>query len=379
MIFTKEEIKNKIFCGHVINVLQSFPDESVDLMATSPPYWGQRNYGTDHQLWGGDPKCEHIFQPYDLIKRGGPRLKETAGARFESNGNVCIKCGGYFGELGAEPTPDLFVTNLVSVFDEVKRVLKSSGSIYVNLSDTYSGSLNGYGIKNQKDTHIDKSPLEVDYRQNIDSPPPQANCGIPRKSLCGVPERFMISMIDKGWILRNKIIWHRKNSKPESALDRFTRSYENIYFFTKSQKYYFKQIFEPLAESTIKRCEGKFLSDKNEKYGMNNNAIKKYAEKVKSGEVVGKNKRDIWTINVTHGYSDGESHYATFGLELPETCIQASCPENGVVLDIFSGSGSTLVAARDAGKNYVGIDLSEKYCKMMARRLDLNQKKLEEF
>ena len=169
--------------------LKDIPDESVDCVITSPPYWALRDYGID-------------------------------------------------GQLGLEPTFTEYLDKLLAIFDEVKRVLKKTGTLWVNLGDTYSGMKVGNTNNDQK---------EGVNTESFKKPKSQ----IADKSLLAIPDRFKIGMIDRGgWICRNDIIWWKRNAMPSSAKDRFTVDYERVFFFTKSQKYYFETQYEPYHQST---------------------------------------------------------------------------------------------------------------------------------
>ena len=252
----------------VLKALKQMPDESVDMQITSPPYWALRDYGegTEH-IWDGDKDCEHKWGKE--IKNVGHRKNDGLGKSTlglskatinqqeakQSGGNFCPKCGAWKGQLGLEPTFDLYIKHLCDIFDEVKRVLKKDGTCWVNLGDTYSGTGNpdpsykgfGEGIEGKKQLSNvvpmgDKKPdwKKLNYKD---------------KCLCCVPERFMIEMINRGWILRNKIIWHKPNHMPTSVKDRFANSWEYVFMFSKSQKYYFDldAVREPHKEISIKR------------------------------------------------------------------------------------------------------------------------------
>lgn len=200
---------NRIWQGHTLDILRQMPDEMVDMVITSPPYYSLRDYGTDPQVWGGDPACVHQWDETITAVSSGmlgmnERLqKETdnRGSKFVEEGfnkpktsknAFCRGCGAWKGELGLEPDFNLFVDHLVMVFEEVKRVLKPTGSCYVNMGDTYGGACSraseggraGFG-----------DPREIVVNRGYD------------KCLLMVPERFAIAMIDRGWILRNKIVW----------------------------------------------------------------------------------------------------------------------------------------------------------------------------
>lgn len=168
------------------------------------------------------------------------------------------------------------------------------------------------------------------------------------------------------WILRNNIIWYKSNPMPESVKDRFTGTYEYLYFFVKNQRYWFEQQFEPMAyperifspdvsgHSTIHSEDSRTtrgLHDGRTQYG---------------NPELGRNKRDVWEIN-TEPYP--EAHFATFPEKLVETPILAGCPQDGVVLDPFAGSGATGAVAKRFARKYIGIELSEKYCELHKKRL----------
>ena len=139
---------NKVYVGSCLDVLKTFPDESLDMCVTSPPYWGLRDYGTEGQVWGGDEKCKHEWDGIQRFnpkngKRDGdgtytdPKWEAKGSLKTEINSDFCIKCNAWKGELGLEPTPDMFINNLCDIFDEVQRVLRPHGSCWVNLGDSY--------------------------------------------------------------------------------------------------------------------------------------------------------------------------------------------------------------------------------------------------
>jgi len=176
---------NRVICGNVLEVLKTFPDESIDCIITSPPYYGKRDYGNEAiAVWGGDPNCEH---------------------EWDQNG-FCKKCGAWKGELGLEPSPQLYVEHLLQITAELKRVLKKTGTFFLNINDTFSQT-SGNGMR--------------------------------QKSMALIPERLLIGLYDQGWYVRNKIIWVKSNSMPESTRDRLSNRYEHVFFLTKSKRYYF--------------------------------------------------------------------------------------------------------------------------------------------
>jgi len=247
-----QEPSATVYCGHAIDVLRGLPAESVDCVPTSPPYWGLRSYKTELIIWDDHQGCEHdwIEEAYEHQVRIGLGLEEL-GKKYRGGGHkarrtgeptlvtqgFCAKCGAWKGELGLEPTIELYISHLLQIFDEVKRVLKKTGTLWVNMGDSYASGkgtcFNPGGGKGSFSSHGDRKdagvyPLD---RGNISMLRAE---GLLPKSLCLIPERFALSMLERGWILRNVIIWYKPNPMPESVKDRFTGSYEYIYFFSKS-------------------------------------------------------------------------------------------------------------------------------------------------
>jgi site-specific DNA-methyltransferase (cytosine-N4-specific) len=326
-MYNIDEIKNTILTGHVLDVLKNIPDESVDLGITSPPYYAQRNYGTPSQVWGGDSDCVHNWN-YEIKKgiTGGTKSKKV---RIKGTENFQIVkdteyatcfCGAFLGELGQEPNVYMYLSHLEQVFFEFRRVLKPTGSLWVNIGDKYG----------------------------------------PNKSLYAIPSRFHVDMVEDGWINRNEIIWHKDNQMPSSIKDRFTVDFEKFFWFTKSKRYYFKQQIEPYRSTPDHK-----LRDKNsEKYdgtGLYSPGGRDYYSQG------GRNKRAVWTIN-TRRYKG--AHFATFPPELVKTPIAACCPEGGIVLDMFFGAGTTGLVAEQMNRNWIGIELGEDSVQMAHERLD---------
>lgn len=228
--------------GHVIDKLLELPDESVDLIITSTPYYGLRSYGGHEVVWG-DSTCEHAFGGViERTQKGGgnegvpeewkrpSREAHTGG----TSGSFCLKCNAWKGQLGLEPTFDLFIEHLVYIFSQCKRVLKKSGSLYLNLGDTYSGGGgNSSKYKRGPNSVVPDRPEQFPE----ETVPTQS---VPTKSLMGIPWRTANRMVDElGWILRNAIIWKKPNHMPSSVKDRLTNSYEFLFHFVKSEKYYY--------------------------------------------------------------------------------------------------------------------------------------------
>jgi len=291
---------NKIYVGHVIDVLKTFPDKSINMVMTSPPYWALRNYKTTSQVWGGDENCEHEW----------------------NNENVCIRCNAWNGELGAEPTFDLYVNHLCDIFDEINRVLRDDGGVYINIGDTY-GTKSGSGFAN--DNLNPKTSEEIGDTTGIfDANELRGTSKEMHKNLCNIPARFSIEMQNRGWTLRNEIIWHKNNVMPSSANDRYTVDFEKIYFFTKKKKYYFKQQFEPYKEP-INRWGGEEVDEYHGKYSIDGDDVPSYPERKRSirPNSKGRNKRTVWNIN-TKPFKD--AHFATYNVEICESPIDSCCP-----------------------------------------------------
>lgn len=332
---------NTIMQGHVLQVLKTLPDSSVDMCVTSPPYWALRSYKTEPQVWDAVEGCEHEWGEEIIQRQRGTINGETAivGNQIKGvqeteikQGNFCTKCNAWRGELGSEPSPELYVKHLCDIFDEVKRALKPTGSCYVNLGDTYSGS--GCGTNDYR-TEASRSIQGVGKGSTLYKTGgiAQKLKSIPPKSLCMIPDRFAIEMINRGWILRNKIIWKKRNCIPSSARDRYTNDFEEIFFFVKSRRYYYEQQFEAWTDTNPNDTSRAI--DKHPGYhgkyggGYNEGARKFLPGQGIKGQPVGdpmqgRNKRAVWDVT-TRGFPG--AHTAVFPETLIETPIRASCPE----------------------------------------------------
>lgn len=260
------------------------------------------------------------------------------------------------GQLGQEPSREMFLEHLVGIFDECCRVLKSTGTLWVNLGDSYS-KLNKYNRTDDwppgKNTHCLKT-LRVDLSMHR----------IPHKSLCNIPGLFAEMMILRGWILRNEIIWYKPSAVPTPVKDRFTVDFEKVFFFAKSPKYDFRQQFEPYAGSTYGRYKRGFNAE-DEKSKVYRKLG--YPAGVKEINSQGRNKRAVWRITTEISH---EKHYAPYPQKLIETPIEAGCPPGGVVLDPFLGSGTTALVARRLGRHYIGIEPNPEYVAIARSRLE---------
>jgi len=372
---------NRIYQGDCLEVLKTFPDNSIDCCVTSPPYYALRDYGVN-------------------------------------------------GQIGLETTFTEYINKLLDLFDEVKRVLKPSGACWVNLGDSYSGS---GGWNEWKEEWTSKTKQCKTKQANILYSKLRDKSIIP-KSLMQIPARFSIGMTDRGWILRNEIIWYKRNCMPSSATDRFTVDFEKLFFFVKNKKYYFEQQFENFESNDYDRKRMESRKEYHGKWSEGYNSMPNLQRAFVAGSQQGRNKRCVWTIN-TKPYK--EAHFATFPETLIETPIKAGCPEficdkcgkarekvygrgefiqtgggriketpaiseqqkvltgyrkpidngysscscnstfsGGIVLDPFFGSGTTGVVALKQNKNFVGIELNPEYIEIAEKRLELYKLKL---
>jgi DNA modification methylase len=305
-------MKDIIYNENCLVGLKKLPDSSVDCCVTSPPYWSQRDYLHEEQL-------------------------------------------------GKEPHFKDFVANLISVFTEVHRVLKDTGTCFVNLGDTYGGS-GSCTTKNADTSKYVENSKQVYVLPNGTAKASQFRGTNLNKSLCMIPERFALGMVDMGWCLRNQLIWHKPNQMPSSATDRFTVDFEKIFFFVKQPTgYYFEQQLEPYTKP-LDRWGGNMVNRLNgaDEYGMKQR-VRDYRPKEE-----GKNMRTVWSVN-TKGIDD--AHFATFPEKLAERMIKAGCPEKGTILDCFMGAGTTAVVAKKLNRHYIGYEINSDYIKIAENRL----------
>ena len=344
-----------ILLGDVLEKVRILPPNFFDCIITSPPYWGLRDYGVEGQ-WGLEPDF------HDYLKK------------------------------------------LQILMTELKRVLKDSGTCWVNLGDTYSGGQSHSDWSHVDDRFISQAMKDGKFKG------PRKN-QIQAKSRMGIPSRFYIQCIDDGWIARNEIPWIKPNAMPHSVKDRFTNKWEPVFFFAKSQKYYFnldavrepcKTISKPfnvrVRDSDKLRFMEKATSNEeklkqdgvidprtgrpkanyvgfNDRYrnrkqanipGQKPNGISLSDNKQGSTNPKGKNPGDIFTITVKPFKG---SHFATFPPDLPEKILKCACPENGFVLDPFFGAGTVGVVADEMNINWVGIELKKEYANMAINRI----------
>lgn len=329
--------KNIIYNINALDGFKMIPDSSIDCCVTSPPYFNLRDYNVN-------------------------------------------------GQIGLEKTPEEYIGKLLIIFREVKRVLKDEGTLWVNIGDSYAGS--GKGCANDPNNAIK-------YKQGTNrgmlgkASVIKSYSDYKNKNLIGIPWMLAFSLRADGWYLRQDIIWSKPNPMPESVKDRCTKSHEYIFLLTKSSRYYFDAdaISEPVADSTISRISQDISSQKGStrvsgKTNGNMKAVvryggKKYTEnpdifnRTKSGNAYDlrpfRNKRSVWTVANTPFKDD---HFAVFPEKLIVDCIKAGCPEDGIVLDPFMGSGTTAVVARKLNRNYIGIELNPEYIKIANKRIN---------
>lgn len=257
----------------------------------------------------------------------------------------CVTSPPYFnlrdygtpGQLGREARVEDYIKKLVDVFREVQRVLCPDGTLWLNIGDSYASG----------------------------------NCkkGVKPKDLMGIPWMLAFALRADGWYLRQDIIWHKPNAMPESVRDRCTKSHEYIFLLSKSARYYFDvdAIREPFAtppragerRSYRSGCVSSFDMEQGHMEQRGNFAGLPLNPK-------GKNKRDVWTVSTS---SFKGAHFAVFPEKLVEPCILAGSPKGGLVLDPFMGSGTTGVAAKRLGRDFIGIDSNQDYCNMAAERI----------
>lgn len=327
--------------GEVREVLRTLPDESVHCVVTSPPYWGLRDYGIPPVLWGGDPSCPHGWEArlprrrrslLDVRDPESSPAGDTGAAVNLPVTKTCSRCGGWLGQLGLEPDPDLFVEHLASVFDEVRRVLRSDGTLWLNLGDTY---------------HTD-SPIRASSREAFSrkwdpaqtrgrggSRRPASRFGeVKPKDLTGIPWRVAFELRRRGWWLRADCIWAKRNPMPEPIRDRPTRSHEYVFLLTKSPRYFYdaEAVREPLQATTLQRLRDHIPN------AVDNPA---YRSKHSRGDFrrfpmlantdpKGRNLRSVWSI-ATQPYRG--AHFATFPEALPGVCIGAGTSEKGACVE----------------------------------------------
>lgn len=329
---------DKIYQGDSLEVLKTFEDNSIDCCVTSPPYYALRDYGVD-------------------------------------------------GQIGLEETPEKYIERLTEVFMEVYRVLKPNGTLWLNIADSYWGGGWRNASFNEHSGNIQKGSRGTHCGDSM--PACKGNIGVYKpKDLIGIPWMLAFSLRNAGWFLRQDIIWHKPNPMPESVTDRCTKSHEYIFLLSKSQKYYFD--YEAIQEEATgydgrkdtmmkgsKKYDTQIMPNQSvQSMARNGHERWKFKASTTGGLCPVRNKRDVWSINVK---PNKEAHFATYPQELVSTCVLAGCPERGIVLDPFMGSGTTGIVANKLGRYYVGIELNPEYVEMAERRIGLEKSQLKLF
>ena len=361
---------NRIICGDCLEVMKKWPANSIDMCLCSPPYWGLRDYGVE-QIFGGDKDCEH---EWNGCGKSSQRLRDPKTAIPEllnpQMGNICLKCHAWKGQLGLEPTPEMYIEHLTEIFNEVKRVLKKTGTLWLVIGDTYWGGKgkSGYELPHEAEERRGKGET-IQHSYNVPGymemrPADGKHDFIQPKCLCMIPERLSWSLIQNGWILRNKNIWFKPNGMPSSVKDRFSNKWEYVYMFSKSKNYYFDldAVREPYAESTFQRVsqnEGNPKWDGDHKRGspMGEHTL----DPKQFTHPKGKNPGDVWEIGTVPCPIKGV-HFATFPEDLCRKAIIPGCPEGGIVLDPFCGVGTACYVAQRLRRKFIGIDIKPEYC-----------------
>jgi len=401
--------------------------------------WGLRDYGEEtNTIWDGDLNCEHEWEvdirknPLDRGGKGQFDEYRHFGALMGSEITTkpikscfCKKCGAWYGQLGLEPTLDLYLKHILQITKELKRVLRKDGVMFWNMGDSYNGSQGHFDAKNPKAREGKLIPNWKKY---------------PKKCLHLQNYRLILQMIDEqGWILRNVVIWHKPNHMPSSVKDRFSNAYEPVFMLVRNKRYWF-DLDAVRVPSQTGNGASQGLRNKN-RFGFTASpqGIPSTYNQELENHPLGKNPGDLWTIP-TQPFP--EAHFATYPEKLVELMVKAGCPqwvckkcgkarerivkrkglprdrnkdrdflpnklnkegrsdisgeklkkwlldnppkfigwtdcgcnvgwEAGIVLDPFCGSGTTGVVAKRLGRNFIGIELNPKYVKMAKKRLNI--------
>ncbi len=276
LLSTVNKETSYIITGNALTALRQLPEETIQTCVTSPPYWGLRDYGIQNQI-------------------------------------------------GTEMDISEYLNRLVKVFRDVKRVLKTDGTFWLNIGDGYTSGGRTYRAPDRKtdNGHVVRG---LPFR-------PPTPAGLKPKDLLGLPWRLAFLLQEDGWYLRADIVWYKPNILPESVKDRPTIAHEYVFLFTKSEHYYYdyKAILEPAVSGKGRR-----------------------------------NKRSVWVVN-TEPYP--QAHFATFPPSLILPCILAGSKPGDFILDPFLGSGTTGLVALQQKRNFIGIELHPEYCELAEKRL----------
>lgn len=299
---------SRLLLGDALEQLRTLPSESVHTCVTSPPYYNLRDYGIA-------------------------------------------------GQIGNETSVEEYLQKLVRVFREVRRVLREDGTLWVNMGDSYA-------------TRSGKQP-PTNTRNSYGHTEKRTPQGYKYKDLIGVPWQLAFALREDGWYLRQDIVWYKTNAMPESVKDRCTKSHEYIFLLSKSERYYFNAaaIREPVTsiKGNARTFRGGGTYVGNQSYS-NSACVERKSHGNCENQAGYRNKRDVWPVSTT-GFRG--AHFAVFPEKLIEPCVVAGCPESGIVLDPFMGSGTTGVVAKRLGREFIGIDLNSEYVEISANRIKM--------
>lgn len=339
----------EIICGDARSALAGMPEQSVQTCVTSPPFYSLRDYHVPPSVWGGASECAHEWTEWEeqhderedvahAKTRTTDRCWGDASRRFDGNhqkhraGSFCRLCGAWLGCLGLDPTPGLYVAHLVDVFAAVHRVLHPSGTVWLNLGDSFAGSWGNQGRKEGRGT---QRPINGPMMQNIAAgyPSREHNTGavppgLKHKDLMMLPHRAAMALQEWGWWVRSTIVWAKSNPMPESVSDRPTQSHDYIFLLAKNASYYYDAdaIREPHTMRVQRRPSGHKRRRPGPLLPEHTWSGTARDEPGFDGHPAGRNKRSVWTIN-TEPYE--EAHFATFPQKLVEPCILAGTSEAG--------------------------------------------------
>jgi site-specific DNA-methyltransferase (cytosine-N4-specific) len=268
-VFDVDARDSAILLGDALAILKKIPTGSFQTTITSPPYWSLRDYGID-------------------------------------------------GQIGAESSVEAYISNLVELFEEVRRVTRDDGTLWLNIGDSYTSGGRTWRAPDKK------NPIRA-----MDTRPPTPQ-GLKPKDLIGVPWRLAFALQEAGWYLRSDLIWHKPNCQPESVKDRPTRAHEYLFLFSKSERY---------------RYDTEAVRGPNDR-----------------------NLRTVWEVK-TRPYR--EAHFATFPAELISPAVLLSTSDQDLILDPFLGSGTTGLVALQAQRRFVGMELNPDYIAIAENRLNL--------
>lgn len=294
-------MSEQFITADAIDGLRCLVDDSFDCVVTSPPYWGLRDYNHADQL-------------------------------------------------GLEKTPEEYVENLVAVFNEVRRVLRPAGTLWLNLGDSY----NAYNGNAGPGSGFSRGAACDTERPKLSTGHGLRTRGLKPKDLVGIPWRVAFALQAAGWWLRSDIIWAKPNPMPESVRDRPTKAHEYVFLLSKSKRYHYDE--EAIREPSVGRerfgnwVKGVPCPDRHDNQRQDMTPTEK------------RNRRSVWSI-ITKPYKG--NHFAVMPDDLAALCVLAGCPADGTVLDPFSGSGTVAVVCRRLGRHFVGIDVNPD-CKTMA-------------